>query len=472
MSWISRIVNALRPGRLDGEIGDELRFHFEERVDELARGGMTRREAERAARLKFGGALQVKESSREAKSATWVESALADFRFGARMLRKSRNASLAAIASLGLAIGACTAAFALLDALVFRELPLPRAERLVRLAHDGDGFLWPEYEVARDSARSSADWFAMQLAGGLQPARFDDAGAASENVRVEAISGRGFEILGVRAALGRLIQPEDDRGAVAVLSHAFWRRRFGASPSAIGKRVNIGGRPMQIVGVAARGFSGVQPGYLTDLWTSLTPPDPRRGSVQVWGRLRDGEVAGAVEAPLGAALAHFTKERAARRGKAAPVRVLDGSRGRDSLFRMQFETPLRIFALICGLLLLVACSNVGCLLIARAAAREREMTLRTALGASRWRLMQQMLVESGQLAAAAAAVGLGVAAFAAPAIAARLGTTEFPAWVDAAMDWRTLAFALGVSAVTTVVCGAAPAVRARPLRAALAAQVA
>ena len=123
MSWISRLVNAFRPERAASDLDEELRFHLDERIEELVRNGIPRRDAERAARLKFGGALQVRESTQEVRSAPWVESLAADFRFGLRMLRKHRNATLAAVASLALAIGACTAAFALLDALVFRPLP-------------------------------------------------------------------------------------------------------------------------------------------------------------------------------------------------------------------------------------------------------------------------------------------------------------------------------------------------------------
>ena len=504
MSWLSRIANAFRPERTAAGLDEELRFHFEERVDQLVSEGMPRRDAERAARLKFGGALQIREESREVKSAAWLESLLADFRFGLRMLRKSRNANLAATASLALAIGACTAAFALLDALLFRTLPLPAPEQLVSLArvmpgftsptnvpHESDSFSYPQFELLRSRARDSADLFAMGLSGGFQPAQFDDAGGSTESVRAESISGRGFEILGVKAAAGRLIQPEDEHGAVAVLSDAFWRRRFGASRAAIGRWVNVGGRQVQIVGVA-RGFSGVQPGYLTDLWLPLPPSaDRTRGVAQIWGRLRPGVEAETLAPPLQAALTNALREDmrvnpprgldAARIQQLVetPLRVRDASRGRDSLFRLQFRTPLRVFALICGLLLLVACSNVGNLLIARAAARQRELTLRAALGASRRRLAQQMLVESGQLAAASAVLALGIAAFAAPALAARLGSTEFPAWIDVAMDARAIGFAVAVSLLTTLLCGAVPAWRAsrlgaariRPMRWILAAQI-
>lgn len=427
---------------------------------------------------------------------SFLESAAADFRFGLRMLEKSRAATLASIACLALAIGACTAAFSLLDALVFRPLPLPDSGRLIALARvmpsfmnpgnvarESDSFSYPQYELLRERARGSADLFALSLSAGFQPAQFDDSGGAGENVRAESISGDGFHLLGVRPAFGRLIQPDDDSIAgdrpVAVLSHAFWKRRFGGSPAAIGRWVAVGGGRYQIVGVAAQGFSGLAPGYLTDIWLPLAPAagaralaDADRGLVQVWGLLRPGARREALEPVLQPALTNFVRERMQvnpprnwsaaqiRQFAEAPLRAHDASRGRDSLFRLQFRTPLRILALICALLLFVACSNVANVLIARASARQQEMAVRVALGASRGRLMQQMLVESAQIAACAFLVALSLASFLAPALAARVGTTEFPAWIAAGMDARTAGFALAVSLTTAALCGAVPAMQA------------
>jgi predicted permease len=346
-----------------------------------------------------------------------------------------------------------------------------------------DSFSYQAYSLLRDQARDHADLFAFTLSGGLQSAEFEDAGGASENVRAESISGRGFEVLGVRPALGRLIFSDDDHPTdghpVAVLSYAFWKRRFAASPSAIGKWVQVAGRRYQIVGVAARGFSGVQPGYLTDLWLPLTvAADPRalnspdRGLVQIWGRLLPDADPARLAARLQAIHGNFLRERVYVRPPRqlnaaqleqlieAPLIVRDASRGRDSLFRQRFAHPLRILGLICALLLLVACSNVGNLLIARAAARRHEMALRASLGATRARLVQQMLVESAQIAAAASLTALAIAAFAAPAIGMRIGTTEFPAFLDVAIDARAIAFAGGLTLLTALLCGVIPSFRA------------
>src|SRR5437870_1250239 len=196
MSWISQIVNAFRPGRTAADLEGELQFHVSQRVDDLVRGGMPGVEAERLARRQLGNPLQLRESSQDVKSAVWLESLLRDFRFGIRMIVKYRTASLAAIASLALAIGACTAAFTLVDALIFRPLPVFAPSQLIDIVRvmpaflspgnqprESGSFSYPQYELLRDTARYHADIFAMSLSGGLQSARFDDSGGASENIR-------------------------------------------------------------------------------------------------------------------------------------------------------------------------------------------------------------------------------------------------------------------------------------------------
>src|SRR5450755_1306209 len=188
MSWISRIANALRPERTAADLDDELQFHLERRAADLANSGTPFEEAELLARRRLGSPLRLSESSREVKSAAWLESLLRDFRFGLRMLAKYRTASLAAIASLALAIGACTSAFTLIDALILGPIPLQAPRQLIDIARvmpaflspdnqpsEWDSFSYPQYELIRDTARDRADLFAMRLSGGLQPALFDDA---------------------------------------------------------------------------------------------------------------------------------------------------------------------------------------------------------------------------------------------------------------------------------------------------------
>jgi putative ABC transport system permease protein len=330
MSWISRVANALRPGRAAGDVDEELQFHLDERAADLARRGLPHDEAARLARRQLGNRLQLREASRDVKSAVWLESLFRDFQFGLRMIRKHRKASFAAIASLALALGACTVAFTMIDALIFRRLPVAAPEQLIDLARlmpaffspdnqprESNSFSYPQYELLRDAGRSQADLFAM--AAGLQLALSDDSGGFSENLRAGAISGEGLQILGVQPALGRLIQPNDDSPAsqpVAVISYAYWKSRFGASPAAIGPHLKLGRQSFQIVGIAAPSFYGVEPGYLTDAWLSLSVAgfcrnlaNPDNGCVRVWGRMHPETNRDQLRERLQAVVTNFLRER-------------------------------------------------------------------------------------------------------------------------------------------------------------------
>jgi putative ABC transport system permease protein len=501
MSWITRFANAFRPGKTAADLDEELQFHLDQRVADLLNSGMPRNEAERIARRQFGNLLATRESSHEIKSAFWIESLFRDFRFGLRMLSKYRAATFAALASLALALGACTAAFSLIDALMLRPLPVRDPHQLFDLARvfppfmspnnqprEFDQFSYPQFKLLREVVRDSADLFMTSYNGGVQPALFSGAAGLSENVRIGYMDGRGFEILGVRPALGRRIQPDDDSPAnghrVAVISYPFWKRRFGGSPEALGRKVTLLRDTFEIIGVTSPSFTGLQPGYLTDLWVPVTQAaDPRLLAEDVelaaiWGRVRTGLQKSQLREPLQAAFTNTLRERLRinpprnfhgdqlRQFTDQALIIRDGSRGsgRDSLFRAEFRTPFETLALICALLLLLACSNVANLMLARASAREAEMALRTSLGATRSRLIQQMLIESGQLAFIATVLALIFSSLAAPAIVARLGPSELPAFLDVAPDSRSLAFAAALSVLSTILFGLVPALRASSAR--------
>ena len=494
MAWFKRLTNILRPAKVRGEIEEELHYHINARTADNVARGMSPAEARADAARRFGGTTVALDRSYEANVFIWLETILQDLRFGLRMIVKYRTASCAAIVSLALAMGSCSAAFTLIDALIFRPLPVSDPSQLFDLARvmpaflspgnqprESDSFSYPQYELLRDTARAGADIFAMNLSGGLQRALFDDSLDASETIRVESISGRGFEILGVTAALGRLIQPKDDSIAsppVAVLSYAFWKRHFGAGPSAIGRHVIIGAKHFQIIGIAAPPFGGVQPGYLTDIWLPLSVAadsrilaDPDRGNFKLWGRFHQLTGRSELRERLQAVLTNFLRDRVRinpprnlsgeqlQQLTDTPLRIRDASSGTDSLFRLQFRRPLWILCLICTLLLLIASSNVANLMLARASARDSEMALRISLGAGRSRLIRQMLVESMLLAAAASVLAVAFAAFIAPAIVARLGPTEFPASLNVAPGSRTLLFAATLSLITALLFGIVPALR-------------
>jgi len=248
-----RLARTFRSRKLDDDLDEELRFHLEARTAELAEGGLAPEEAAREARRRLGHALSLRESSRDVKLIPWLDSVGRDVRFGLRVLRKDALVTWAAIASLSLAIGACMAAFSLIETLILRPLPVVEPERLVYLTFptsnpedtrdENSNFSYPLFERLRAAGRPYVDLFGMSSFGTTRPAIFDDSGGQEERVRAQWISGDSFARLGVRPALGRLLSAADDERPgdhpVAVLSHAFWTRRFSRAPSVLGRWLTL-----------------------------------------------------------------------------------------------------------------------------------------------------------------------------------------------------------------------------------------
>jgi putative ABC transport system permease protein len=487
MSWWSRLTNVFRAGSVEAELDEELQFHIDERIREMTAAGMTPEAAARAAARRFGHPLRLREQSRDVKIMPWLDSIVRDVRLGARMLRKNAVVTGASIASLSLALGACLAAFSLVDALILRPLPVRQPDQLVYLTFatyaperpESDTFNDPLFLRLRDAARDHVDLFAMSTQV-IRPAVLPGAGGEKERLRTQYVSGDAFDRLGVAPLVGRLLTGQDDErpGAhpVAVLSHAFWTRRFGGDPTVVGRWLTVEDRPLQVVGVAEARFTGVEPGRPTDLWLPYAMYSSRAFGnrsyswFRIVGRLKGSAGMEQAQSVLQAAFTSFRREEAQRSGQArspesiarfigTPLYVRPAATGPSPL-RRQFERSLWILAAIAALVLLIAGSNVANLFLARTAAREREMALRLSIGAGRRRLLQQMLVESALVASAACALGLLFAELAGPAVVAMLASADDPVQLDLRLDWRLVAVAGGLTLLTTAVFGLAPALRA------------
>jgi putative ABC transport system permease protein len=284
VSWLSRLANVFRASAVDRALDEEMQFHLQARVDDLVAAGMTRQAAELAAARQFGNQLRIRESSRDVKLLPWVESVFTDIRFALRMFRKHIVVTGAAMASLTLALGACLAAFSLVDALILRPLPVREPQRLIYLTFPtdsagspiGTSFSYPLFSRLRDSARNDVELFATSQDDNRRRVTFGNAEAEDE-VRVQFVTGNAFSVLGVRPAVGRLLAPADDltpgAHAVAVVSHSFWRRRFGGDPSVVGSAFAFGEKRLEIVGVAQESFTGIEPGRLVDVWVPVAMYD-------------------------------------------------------------------------------------------------------------------------------------------------------------------------------------------------------
>jgi predicted permease len=486
MSWIVRFANLFRQNRLDDDIDDELRFHLEQRGRELEDKGMSPSAAAVEARRMLGNRLILRETSREIKILAWLDCIAKDVRFGVRMLRKDSVVTLATLVSLAMAIGACTAAFSLVDALILRPLAVKDPEQLIYLSYPtfsadrphSDFFNYPLFERLRDAGREHIDLFGVNH-GNERRIVFSDSGD-EERVRTQYVSGNMFEMLAIKPSLGRVLTASDDvkpgGHPIAVLNHGFWMRRFAGDRSAIGRSFTMGEQSFQIVGVAEKGFNGVEPGKMVDVWVPNMMWNREALSSRGWswfrilGRLKPGITSEVARSILQPVFTQFRRERA-QNFRAdeprefvesfvnAPLQMISASNGPSTL-RRDFERPLWILATVVGLVLLIAGSNVANLFLARATAREREMSLRLSIGASRGRLIQQLLIESGLLALIACALGLFFASAAAPLVVRLLAPSSTPAYLDLRVDLRVLSFLSALGLITTILFGLVPALRA------------
>ncbi|HVT97389.1 MAG TPA: ABC transporter permease [Acidobacteriaceae bacterium] len=487
----SLLKNLFRKQQLDTDLDEELSAYLDLVSVEKMKSGLSPEEARRAARREMGGAEQIRQGVRDIRAGVSLERLSQDIRYGLRTLRKNPAFSLVAVATLALGIGANTAMFSLLDQIVLRLLPVQQPERLMKVTIRGNNYgntygadriSWPMFEDLRDRNQVFTDMFCrfpITVTVGYQD--------RAQQVMGELISGSYFPLLGVGAALGRTIAPDDDKvpdsQPVVVLSYSFWRNYFNADRSIVGRTIELNGHSMTVIGVAQRGFDGVELGNPAQMFipimmkTEMTPhsdglKDRRRrlAWVGAYGRLKPGITAEQAQSSLQPLLhsilqmevqqpdfRSFTNDDRLRflRNR---IEVVPGS---DNGLRDTMQRPLWILIALTAAVLLLACASLANLLLARATVREREMAVRLAIGAARGRIVRQLMVETLLLSGAGVLLGLALAFLADHLLVLTFlpanQATEFA--VSPVPDIRVLAFTLGMLLVTSLAFGLMPALR-------------
>lgn len=501
--WAMRSRALFSRRRAESDLDEELSFHLAMEAEKHRAQGLEANAAERMARREFGGVEHFREECRDARGLTALENLVRDLRYGARVLGRTPVFTAVAIASLAIGIGANTAVFSLVDIVLLRSLPVYHAEELVVLgmsanngprsmnssySNSGGGgrfgrwhsnvFSWP---VLLEARRSGA--LAETIGFSQLPRLNVIAGGNSQVTGGMVVTGNYFTGLGVRMALGRPLASDNDTESgipAAVISYRLWERAFGLDPKAAGKTIYVNRRPHLLVGVTAREFFGVSVTGMhrapeIDVTLPIAEREQIEGGpldgldwfggdlcwVQMMGRLKLGGTAAAVSAqlaPLVLANLPLAPAKELRR-EAMRLEVLPGRHGLGYA-KEQYKNPLTVLAAVVGLALLMACANLAGLLLARAAARRKEITIRLAVGAGRWRLIRQLLMESALLSVGGAAAGLLVGRWGLQAMLSLAKEGRFALPVEVHLDLRVLGFAAAVSMLTTLLFGLAPALRA------------
>jgi putative ABC transport system permease protein len=461
--WLMRVRSLFRRRQVEQELDDELRFHLERQVESYVREGLTPEAAARRARLEFGGIDQIKEEHRDARGIGLVADLDRDIRYAARQLRRSPGFAALAILCLGLGIGVNTAIFGVINSVLLRPMPVAEPDRLVRVGRAERGLPFRTFLDFRERTRMLSG-----LAAAFPMESDLDVDGDSSFVVAEVASSNYADVLGVNPSIGRWFA--DDREPAAVISYAIWERHFNRDPQVIGRHIWSESQSYMVVGVAPPEFTGVFAPLRTDIWVPIrTRPsllaqfeEPKSAmTLMLFGRLRDGTTARQGAAELNAIDSQLLSEQGSGSERLSPV-VVEAVRGLpNSASRGLAQRLTGLLAAIVGLVLLIACVNVGNLLLVRGAIRQREFAVRRALGASRFRLLRQLLIESLLIAVGGGICGVILAMWTNRLLEMSLPSlyTIFALQMDLSLDWRVMVFATIVSLITTVLCGLLPAWR-------------
>ncbi len=515
--FLSRLRGLFQKRKLEDEMSAELQSHLEMQIDDLVRQGMSPEEARYTALRKFGGMDQVKETYRDGRTLPWIETFFRDLRYGLRMLRRSPGMTAVAILSLALGIGANTALFSVVDAVLLKTLPVQEPERLVILewvsgrtfrysgmsgtssvnvAPGQRGLSLFRYDVFQEMQKTQAASTESPLSDVFAFAPLPEVtanmGDQPEVINGQAVSGNYYNGLRVNPSLGRIITEDDQKNAapVVMLSYQFWEVRFAGNPSVIGQQLKLNQQSFTIIGVTPPAFnSTLQVGYQPSITIPLAAEPQLRGErsklgtaskpgvwwLNVMGRLKTGATQEQARESLNtafqtSALAAMPPPR--KSNQPAQIEPRDyprliaepGSHGMLDRRKMYAPTIYGLFIVV-ALVLLIACVNLANLLLARAALRGPEIKIRLAVGAGRWRLIRQLLTESLLLSTLGGVVGILFAFWFKGALSAFTNDNNglLPSGVELSLNWRVLAFTLAVSLLTGVLFGLAPAWRATSL---------
>ena len=464
-AWLARLGGLFGKRQRDGELAAELESHVQMHIEDNVRAGMAPEEARRQALIQLGGVDQTKENCRDRRGIPWLESLLQDARFGLRMLRKNPGFTAVAILTLALGIGANAAIFSVVDAVLLNPIPYPQPDRIVSLYvtwphYPHAGFTYPNFLDVQRQARSLSGIGAWRLDS------FTLTGTgAPEELRGKMVTANFFPLLGVQPVLGRTFLPDDDHlGAapVAILGEGLWKRKFAADPQIVGKSITLSGKDYTVIGVIPSDvhFLRFQESFFDDLFLPLGQWEnplfrDRRFSIglRAVGRLRPGVGLDQARAEL----SEIAKDLDAAYPNENSGMGLNAISLKDELIYPTRPALLLLWGAV-GLVLLIACANVANLLLVHSAARKQEFAVRAAIGASRSRLLRQLLIESILLAAIGGALGIVLGNWGTGALL-RLFPGSLPAVARVGINPRVLIFAIGLCVATGILFGALPAFR-------------